>query len=217
MFVASSRGIALGMIRPEYELLAQLRSVPAPEAETKIRVTEEQDATGEVAAVYQYFRDQTGRQDVPGILKCFATSPAFARGMVDISSSLLFSDGNLTRRQKELIATYISYRNACPYCLDSHGFFLIAHGAEEETAHRIANGDLTELKNTERQLLLYLDKVNSESFRATREDVQRLCSLGWREEQIAEAIHVTAMMGLCNRVANAFGLSSQSLLSLRPK
>ena len=203
------------MNRPEYELLAQLRTAPPPKAETKIRLVEEDEATGETAAVYQYFRDQTGRQDVPGILKCFATDPAFARQMVDISSSLLFSDGFLTRRQKELIATYVSYLNACPYCLDSHGFFLIVHGTAEETERSVATGDLTVLADAERQLLLYLGKVNSESFLTTREDVLRLCNLGWQEEQIAEAVHVTAMMGLCNRVANAFGLPSQDLLSLK--
>ena len=154
------------MSRPEYELLAQLRTAPPPKAETKIRLIEEDEATGETAATYQYFRDQTGRQDVPGILKCFATNPAFARQMVDISSSLLFSDGFLTRLQKELIATYISHLNTCPCCLDSHGLFLIVYGAAEEIAQSIANGDL---------------------------------------------------MGLCNRVANAFGLYSQGLLSLKPK
>jgi uncharacterized peroxidase-related enzyme len=180
-------------------------------------VVEESQAAGEVAAAYQYFRDQTGRQDVPGILKCFATSPPYARGMVDISSSLLFSDGQLMRRQKELIATYISHLNACPYCLDSHGFFLTVHGESEEAARRIAGGDLAQLENRERLLLLYLGKVNSESFRATRQDVETLCGLGWREEQIAEAIHVATVMGLCNRVANAFGLVSQGLLALGSK
>ena len=202
------------MSHPEYELLAQLRTAPPPKAETKIRLVEEDETTGETAAVYQYFRDQTGRQDVPGILKCFATNPAYARQMVDISLSLLFSDGFLTRRQKELIATYVSYLNACPYCLDSHGFFLIVHGTAEESAQSVVNGDLTGLEEVERRLLLYLSKVNSKSFHTTQEDVLRLCNLGWREEQIAEAVHVAAMMGLCNRVANAFGLPSQDLLSL---
>jgi uncharacterized peroxidase-related enzyme len=194
------------MIRREYELLEQLQTAPLSKAETKIRLIEEDEATGETAAVYQYFRDQTGRQDVPGILKCFATNPAYARRMVDISSSLLFSDGALARRQKELIATYISHLNACPYCLDSHGFFLMVHGAAEETVRSVSSGDLT---------MLYLRKVNAESFRTAREDVLRLCNLGWQEEQIAEAIHVATIMGLCNRVANAFGLSSQGLLSRR--
>jgi uncharacterized peroxidase-related enzyme len=202
------------MSRPEYERLAQLRTGPPPKAETKIHLIEEDEATGDTAAAYQYFRDQSGRQDVPGILKCFGSNPAFARQMVDISSSLLFCDGFLTRRQKELISTYISHLNACPYCLDSHGFFLTVFGEAPQFVQNIADGNLSELSEAERQLLVYLSKVNGESFRTTREDVQQLLNLGWSEEQIAEAVHVAAMMGLCNKVANAFGLSSQQLLSL---
>jgi alkylhydroperoxidase family enzyme len=45
--------------------------------------------------------------------------------------------------------------------------------------------------------------------------VQQLRDFGWTNEQIAEAVHVAAMMGLCNRVANAFGLPAQGFLDLR--
>jgi len=202
--------------RPEYALLEQLRPALTSHTETHIPIVDEAEASGETAAVYQYFRDQTGRRDVPGIVKCFATDPAFARQMIDISSTLLFADGHLARRQKEMIATYISKLNACPYCLDSHGFFLLAHGAPEETAQKIIAGNLDSaaISDAERQLLRYVGKVNGESFKATQEDVQQLRDLGWSKEQIAEAVHVAAMMGLCNRVANAFGLPSQGFLDL---
>ncbi|MBT9332320.1 carboxymuconolactone decarboxylase family protein [Paracidobacterium acidisoli] len=203
------------MSRPEYELLSRLKAERPAQTETKIRLIEEDEATGETAAAYQYFRDQTGRQDVPGILKCFGINPAFVRQMVDISSSLLFCEGALTRRQKELIATYVSQLNACPYCFDSHGFFLMVHGASRQTVDDLAAGILTGLSEAERELLLYLGKVERESFKTTPEDVAHMRSLGWQEEQIAEAVHVAAMMGFCNRVANAFGLPAQNLLSLQ--
>jgi len=205
------------MTRPEYALLAELRPTPAASVETYIPIINETEATGETAAAYQYFRDQTSRQDVPGILKCFGTAPVFVRHMVDISSTLLFADGYLTRQQKEMIATYISKLNACPYCLDSHGFFLLVHGAPEEVANKVIAGEIEDaaLSNSDRQLLLYVGKVNSESFKTTKEDVQQLRDLGWSFEQIAEAVHVAAMMGLCNRVANAFGLPSQGFLDLK--
>lgn len=205
------------MNRPEYDLLAKLKSGKPAKAETKIRLIAEEDATGDTAAAYQYFRDQTGRQDVPGILKCFGSNPAFARQMVDISSSLLFCDGDLTRQQKELIATYVSQLNACPYCFDSHGFFLIVHGESRQTVDDLGAGILSQLPEADRELLLYLSKVERESFKTTREDVLQLINLGWREEQIAEAVHIAAMMGFCNRVANAFGLPSQNLLSLQSR
>jgi uncharacterized peroxidase-related enzyme len=203
------------MSRPEYELLSMLRTGTSAKAETKIRLIEEDEAAGETAAAYQYFRDQTGRQDVPGILKCFGANPAFARQMVDISSSLLFYDGALTRRQKELIATYVSQINACPYCFDSHGFFLVVHGASRQTVDDLSEGNLAQLPEAERELLLYLGKVERESFKTTQEDVQHLRDLGWHDGHISEAVHVATMMGFCNRVANAFGLPSQNLMSLQ--
>jgi uncharacterized peroxidase-related enzyme len=202
--------------RPEYELLAKLRPAGAPKAATKIRLIEEDEATGDTAAAYAYFREQTGRQDVPGILKCFGTNPAFLRQMIDMSGSLLFVDGHLTRRQKELIATYISQLNSCPYCFDSHGFFLLVQGAEEKTVSSVVAGQIGDagLSAAEEQLLRYLQTVNNESFKTTQEDVQQLRNLGWKEEQIAEAVHVAAFMGFCNHVANAFGLPSQGFLNL---
>jgi alkylhydroperoxidase family enzyme len=55
-------------------------------------------------------------------------------------------------------------------------------------------------------LLVYLEKVNIASYKTTRDDVLALIHAGWSEEQIAEAVHVAAMMALCNTVANTFGL-----------
>jgi hypothetical protein len=90
---------------PEHDLLAQQHRV---NADTRIRIIEEDEAEGETASAYQYFRDAMGRQNVPGILKCFGTNPAAARTLVDMGAYVLFLDGYLTRRQKEMIATYIS-------------------------------------------------------------------------------------------------------------
>jgi uncharacterized peroxidase-related enzyme len=107
-------------------------------------------------------------------------------------------------------------QNSCPYCLDSHGFFLLVHGAPE-VAQKLIAGEIDDaaINHAEHQLLLYVGKVNSESFKSTREDVEQLRGLGWGDNQIAEAVHVAAMMGLCNRVANAFGLPAQGFLDLK--
>lgn len=46
------------MSRPEYALLAELWPTPAGRVETYIPIVDEADATGEIAAAYQYFRDR---------------------------------------------------------------------------------------------------------------------------------------------------------------
>ena len=82
---------------------------------TKIRITEDQEATGETLAAYDYWRVGSGRQQVPGIIKCFGARPDFLRQVVEFSNTVHFSEGHLPRRTKEMIASHVSYLNRCPY------------------------------------------------------------------------------------------------------
>ena len=52
---------------------------------------------------------------MPGILKCLSLRPDLLRGMIDVSDRVHFAEGHLSRRIKEMIATYVSALNACPY------------------------------------------------------------------------------------------------------
>ena len=68
------------------------------------------------------------------------------------------------------------------------------------------------LSAAERGLLDYVEVITNAAYRSTREDVQRLRDLGWNENQIAEAVYVTAMFAFFNRVADAFGVPPQNYL-----
>jgi uncharacterized peroxidase-related enzyme len=184
--------------------------------ETKIRLIEDADATGEVAAVYDEWRQKSGRQKVPGILKCFSHRPDFLRDVMKFSDTVHFSEGHLTRRTKEAIASWVSYLNRCPYWLDSHAYFLRVQGADEKTVQALVQGKLdeAELSAAERALLEYVARVTEAAYRTTPEDVQALREHGWTEPQIAEAVYITAMFAFFNRVADAFGISPQGYLEL---
>jgi len=75
----------------------------------------EEEATGELAELYQAYLERTGRPRVAGILKCFSPRPDFLKDVIQFSDHIHFSDGHLTRRTKEMIATYVSGLNRCPY------------------------------------------------------------------------------------------------------
>jgi hypothetical protein len=87
----------------------------APKPATKIRIIEDAEATGETAAAYDFWRAGSGRQQVPGIMKCFGARPDFMRRVIEFGNTVHFSEGHLSRRYKELIASYVSYLNRCPY------------------------------------------------------------------------------------------------------
>lgn len=80
-----------------------------------IRIVEDDQAQGEVAKVYDEWRALRGRKLVPGILKCFSARPDFLRKVIEFSDCVHFSEGHLNRRTKEMIATYVSALNHCPF------------------------------------------------------------------------------------------------------
>jgi alkylhydroperoxidase family enzyme len=76
------------------------------------------------------------------------------------------------------------------------------------------NLDNAGLSAKERLLLDYVKKVTEAAPRTTSQDVQQLRNAGWTEQQIAEAVYVTAMFAFFNRVADAFGISAQGYLEM---
>jgi alkylhydroperoxidase family enzyme len=79
----------------------------------------------------------------------------------------------------------------------------------------ILEGKLDEagLTAAERRLLEYVELITRAASRSTADDVQKLRDAGWKEDQIAEVVYVTAMFAFFNRVADAFGIPAQDYLS----
>lgn len=69
------------------------------------------------------------------------------------------------------------------------------------------------LTEAERALMAYVELITQAAYRSTAEDVEKLRVAGWKEEQISEAVYVTALFAFFNRVADAFGVPSQNYLS----
>jgi len=183
---------------------------------TNLPIVQEYEANDAVAKSYAHYREHFGRPDVPGILKCFATHPPLLDQMIALASSLLFTEGHLPRKVKEMIATYVSALNDCPYCVDSHASFLRMQGGSDELLSALSSGTLetVSISAEERQLLDFARKVTNESYKVTPDDIRRLNDVGWNQLQIAEATHITALFAFFNRVANTFGLPSQHRLDL---
>lgn len=76
----------------------------------------EKDATGDVAKLYEgWMKANPDRGQMPDILKCFSQNAGALRGIMSLSYETHFNDGALSKRQKEMIATYVSALNQCPY------------------------------------------------------------------------------------------------------
>jgi len=63
-------------------------------------------------------------------------------------------------------------------------------------------------------LLDYAQLITEAAYRSSAEDVEKLSAAGWTEDQIAEAVYITAMFAFFNRVADAFGVPPQNYLTI---
>ena len=59
--------------------------------------------------------------ELPGIRGPMAFRPETAKPLNDLAEVLLRSDNTLSRGDRELIATYVSYLNDCFFCQNAHG------------------------------------------------------------------------------------------------
>jgi uncharacterized peroxidase-related enzyme len=190
--------------------VAALERGPRAPSSANLSLVEERTANEAVRGLFAQYRERFARTDLPGIVLCFATNSVLLKGMLEIAENFLFSESLLSRRHKEMIATYVSRLNACPYCADSHAGLLGAQGGSPEIICALQRDDLNPqlFTGAELALLTFAGKVNANSPVVTRMDVEATMQAGWTEAQIAEVVHVAALFAAFNRIANSFGLPS---------
>jgi uncharacterized peroxidase-related enzyme len=203
------------MKTPEYEQLAQPKDSQHIHA-ANLPVVDEDTAPPEIKRLYQQFREDFGRPQVPGILQCFATHPPLLLHMMGLAKSMLFVDGALGRQHKEMISTFVSATNRCEYCTDSHAYsFRLQRGSPTALDAVLAcDSGSPSIKAEERTLLRFVKKITEDSHAITPADIEAMRAAGWTDLQIAEVIHVSALFATFNRIVNAFGLPSQELLKV---
>lgn len=85
----------------------------------RVPYVSEEEATGEVRAVYDEIRSSRGLATVPNFWRAIAHNPAYLRAEWD-KLNVIMDNGALDRRTKEIIAVAVSATNNCDYCLSSH-------------------------------------------------------------------------------------------------
>jgi AhpD family alkylhydroperoxidase len=93
-------------------------------------------ATGQVAEIYGQIQRDFG--SVPDPFRLHCASPRLLGGVWGICRETLVA-GRAPRHLTELVATVVSQRNACPYCVDAHTTMLRADG-HAEIARQLLHG-----------------------------------------------------------------------------
>lgn len=101
------------------------------------------DADGQTAATLAAVKAKLG--GVPNLLATLANSPAALQGYLQLSETL--GAGQLTARQREIVALATAQENACGYCLSAHSFMGKAVGLSEDDIRLARAGTASSIRD----------------------------------------------------------------------
>jgi uncharacterized peroxidase-related enzyme len=146
-------------------------------------------------------------REFPGIVGPMTFRPETAGPINELANILLRGESTLTRGERELIATHVSWKNDCFFCQTIHGAVAAAQlGQNEKLVQTVktdwANADVSpKLK----ALLNIAGKVQESGKRVTAEDVAAAREQGATDREIHDTVLIAAMFCMCNRYVDGLG------------
>jgi uncharacterized peroxidase-related enzyme len=135
----------------------------------------------------------------------------FPRGvapLMDYTDAVLRDDAELSKAERELIATYVSSLNACEFCFGAHKIYAEAFGIDEAMIAALVN-DIDSVAGLDKlkPILRYVRKLNFLPSKIVSADAQAVFDAGWTEEALYEATQVCALFNMMNRIIEGAGVN----------
>jgi AhpD family alkylhydroperoxidase len=126
---------------------------------------------------------------LPGIAGLLAGHPETAGPLNDLAEALLRGPSPLTSQQRETIAAYVSRRNGCTFCAETHG----------AAARYLAGGVEAGPDALMEALLTIADRVRVDGRSVTADDVARARAAGADDQAVHDTVLIAAAFSMFNR------------------
>jgi uncharacterized peroxidase-related enzyme len=144
---------------------------------------------------------------LPGIRGPMAFRPETAKPLNELAEVLLRSENSLSRGDRELIATYVSYLNDCFFCQNAHGG-LAQHYLQCDT-HFIddvkTNMSMANISPKLKALLSIAASVQKGGRHVTSAQIESAKALGATEIEIHDTVLIAAAFCMFNRYVDGLG------------
>ncbi|MGC9530341.1 MAG: peroxidase-related enzyme [Candidatus Bipolaricaulaceae bacterium] len=165
----------------------------------------EEQARGRLRELYEEIGRARGK--VANIMRVHSLLPRTMEAHLRLYLAMMFAPGGLSREERELVATVISARNGCGYCVRHHGEAL-HHYWKDRGKVGAASADYTRLPLPARQraMLDYAVKLTSTPADMAQADVQLLREAGLSDQEILSLNLIVSYFNFVNRVAQGLGV-----------
>jgi len=158
------------------------------------------------------------KNDLPGIRGAMAYRPETAAPLSELAEILLRDDEGLSRLDRELIATHVSYLNDCFYCHHSHGeIACIYSGGDRELIDQVRNDyNNANISSKLKALLAIAAKVQQSGKAVTSTDIENAKQAGATDRDIHDTVLIAAAFCLFNRYVDGLSTITPTDMSSYP-
>ncbi len=144
---------------------------------------------------------------LPGIRGLMAFRPDTAIYLNELAETLLRGENSLSRGERELIATYVSYLNDCFFCQNAHGA-IAQHYLNCDMKHLDeikAHFEDMPLTEKLKSLLSVAESTTKGGKSVSPEQIERAKLHGASDREIHDTVLIAAFFCLCNRYVDGLG------------
>ncbi len=154
-----------------------------------------------------YKRVSSSRKSVANIHQSQSLMPDVIKAHLDLYMAIMYNeDDELTRRTKELIATIVSFLNACKYCITHHYEALLVHWPTAPNPDQILLlGTGAGINDMEWKLVQFAELLTNRPYSVTSNNIEKLKKAGLSDRAILNIILIISYFNFVNRLALATG------------
>jgi uncharacterized peroxidase-related enzyme len=145
--------------------------------------------------------------DHAGIRGLMEFRPETSNPLLELAEILLRKPSTMEAWERELIATYVSHRNQCKFCCNSHGALVnVLREGEVDVVAQVKEDIWTaEISDKLKALLHIAAKVQEAAYTVTKEDIVKAREAGATDTEIHDGVLIAAAFCMYNRYVDGLG------------
>ena len=146
-------------------------------------------------------------QNYKGIADVFLRSPEVYKPLLQFFENVMLGESELSKEEREIIATHVSIINGCHFCVEAHSATLRAMNVDEETLSTLKSGaDIAGVSDQLKDLLIFSEKLTRTPAEISISDIEALKDKGVAEQTVEDTVNVVSALNYLNRLVDAFGV-----------
>ncbi len=147
------------------------------------------------------------QEGVPGIRSLFQFSPETGKPLCDLAEILLRGPSPLSSAERELIAAFVSNRNSCMFCMNSHAAAArFLYDEDKQVVDDLLKDQTADSLSPKMKALLWIaGKVQINGKSVTADDIEYARQAGANDTDIHDTVLIAASFSMFNRYVDGLG------------